>query len=193
MMCTHTLQLAVLVACAASLAACGSSQQGQPVATSASAAAPGPAAPAPGQHYQASISLVGQPEVSADGKDVVVVVRVTNDGTLAFGTQATNEHNVNLGAHAVDAAGRWIVSDLARGTMPEVAPGQAVKATIQLPIAKVIGYSAEILPVEENVAWFDKWGTKPLVVGPFKSCSDPSKGKLCDAQGNPLATAAASP
>jgi hypothetical protein len=189
----HALHLAVMAACVAGLAACGSGQQGQPAATSATAAAPGPAALAPGQHYQASISLVGQPEVSADGQDIIVVVRVTNDGTLAFGTQATNEHNVNLGAHAIDAAGHWIVTNLARGTIPEVAPGQAVKATIQLPVAKVLGHSAEILPVEENVAWFDKWGTKPLVVGPFEACSDPSKGKLCDAQGKPLATATTDP
>lgn len=186
----HALHLAVMVVSAAGLAACGSGQQAQPVAASASA--PGPATPALGQHYQASISLVGQPEVSADGKEVVVTVHVTNTGSGIFGS-TTEPNNVNLGALNVDSTGKVLSYGLPRGHLPQVGPSATVVATTKLPVEQLVGNTVEILPVQEDVAWFDKWGTKPLVVGPFKACSDPSKGKLCDAQGNPLATAAASP
>lgn len=188
----HALHLAVMVGCVAGLAACGSGQQGQPAATSATAEASAPAAPAPGQHYQASISLVGQPELSADGKDILVTVHVTNTGSGTFGSM-TEPNNVNLGTLNVDSADKVLSYGLPRGHLPQVAPGTTVTATIKMPIAQLVGNRAEILPVQENVGWFDKWGTQPLVVGPFEACSDPSRGKVCDGQGNPLATAATNP
>lgn len=188
----HALQLVVMVACAAGLAACGSGQQGQPAANSVTAGSSALAAPASGRHYQASISLVGQPEVSADGKNVVVTVHVTNTGSGTFGS-TTGPNNVNLGALNVDSAGKVLSYGLPRGHLPQVAPGATVVATTKLPVEQLVGNTAEILPVQEGVAWFNKWGTKPLVVGPFEACSDPSKGKLCDAQGKPLATAATDP
>ncbi len=120
-----------------------------------------------------------------------MAVSVTNDGATPFGTQATPIHNVNLGAHAVDATGKVVDNDLARGSMPEVAPGATVKATILLPVNKVLGHSAELLPVAESVGWFDQWGTKPLVVGPFGACSGNATGKVCDASGKPLPVAPA--
>lgn len=179
-----------LVVCALSavaLVGCGGGQpNGQQPAPSPSAQ-PAPSAPSTqAGHYHAELALAGQPEVSADGKSVVVAVNVTNDGSGSFGTQATPDHNVNLGAHSIDATGKVLDNDLARGTMPEVAPGATVKATILLPLDKVLGNRAELLPVEEGVAWFDTWGTKPLIVGPFVACSDASIGKVCDGQGKPL-------
>jgi len=108
---------------------------------------------------------------------------------IPFGTQATAVHNVNLGAHSIDAAGKIMDNDLARGSMPQAAPGATVKATVSLPIDKMLGNRAELLPVAEGVGWFDKWGTKPLVVGPFMACSDASFGRICDAAGIPLTLA----
>lgn len=189
----HVLALASALSVLA-LAACSSSHPGAPAASAGQAVGassthkPAASHPAAAGHLHAELALIGQPAVTNGGKDIVVTVNVTNDGPLPFGTQATDVHNVNLGAHAVDAAGHWIVTNLARGTMPEVQPGQTVKATILLPVAKVLGYSAEILPVEESVAWFNKWGTKSLLVGPFKACSSPSVGKVCSASGKPFPT-----
>lgn len=169
------------------LVACGSSQPGntsaetaktQPAAASASTERAG--------HYHAKLALAGPLAVTADGKDVVVSVNVTNDGPAPFGTQATPVHNVNLGAHSIDVTGKVVDNDLARGSMPEAAPGATVKATILLPMDKVLGYSAELIPVEEGVGWFDQWGTKSLSVGPFKKCSVGQTGPVCDASGNPL-------
>ncbi|GAA0889910.1 hypothetical protein [Rhodanobacter soli] len=50
---------------------------------------------------------------------------------------------------------------------------------------------AQILPVQENVAWFDTWGTKALALGPFDNRANAATGKICDANGKPLPPAAA--
>ena len=170
------------------LAACGSSQSGNTSAETSNNTQPATASASTEQaaRYHAELALAGSPAVTADGKDVVVAVNVTNDGPASFGTQATPTHNVNLGAHAIDATGKVVDNDLARGSMPEVAPGATVKTTILLPVDKVLGHSASLLPVEEGVGWFDTWGTKPLVVGPFVRCSGNVAGKVCDASGKPL-------
>lgn len=174
------------------LAGCGSGQQANTSVTANDAGQAQASAPvAPTGNYHAQLALAGSPAVTADGKDVLVAVSVTNDGATPFGTQATPVHNVNLGAHAVDATGKVVENDLARGTMPEVAPGATVKATILLPVGKVLDHSAELLPVEEGVGWFDQWGTRPLVVGPFEACSNAAAGKVCDASGKPLPVASA--
>ena len=181
------LVLSILSACA--LAGCGSSQPGN---TSAAGNAPQAEASAPVAQtgrYHAELALAGSPTVTADGKNILVAVNVTNDGPVPFGTQAGPVHNVNLGAHAVNATGKVVDNDLARGSMPEVAPSATVKATILLPVDKVLGHSAELLPVEEGVGWFDRWGTKPLVVGPFRACGGDATDKICDASGKPLAVA----
>jgi len=169
------------------LAGCGSSQPGNNSAEgdkAQPAKATGPVAQT--KHYHAELALAGSPAVTPDGKDVLVTVNVTNNGPAPFGTQATATDNVNLGAHSVDTSGRVVDNDLARGTMPEVAPGATVKATILLPVDKMLDRGAQLIPVEEGVAWFNQWGTKPLVVGPFKACSRTSIGNICDASGRPL-------
>lgn len=184
MSCAGKMLPIVLVTSVVLLAACSSGHD--PSVSSAAAASGGDVSSTAGGPFHAELTLAGQPSVSGDGKNIVVVVSVTNDGTSPFGTRATPVHNVNLGAHAIDASGKVVANDLARGSMPEVAPGATVKATILLPVGKVLGYSAELLPVEEGVGWFDQWGTKPLSVGPFKKCSVDQAGTVCDASGNPL-------
>ena len=145
---------------------------------------------ATGQHFQAQLALDGAPKISSDGQSIVVQVNVTNTGSGTFGSETT-PNNVNIGAHSVDAMGKIIDQDLARGHLPQVTQGATATTSILLPLDKVLNKSAEILPVQENVAWFDKWGTKPLIVGPFNSCSGDNVGKVCDASGKPLATATA--
>lgn len=182
---SHVSQVAVVTACVVGLVACGSSSQsGQPVASTSSPSANTSAEA--GHRYQASLALQGQPEVSPDGNDIVVAVRVTNTGTGIFGSE-TKPNAVNLGAHSIDAAGTIMNNDLKHSELPQVAPGATVTTTIKMPAGQLLGKRAEILPVEENVSWFDAWGTKPLVVGPFEACS----GKVCDASGKPLPVAPA--
>ena len=129
--------------------------------------------------------LIGQPAIAADGKEILVKVNVTNDGPTIFGS-FSEPHNVNLGAHSINADGDTVVNDLARGHLPQIAPGKMAGAMILLPISQVLGRRVELLPVEENVAWFDQWGTKPLVIGPFEACASSAIGQVCDVSGKPL-------
>lgn len=140
--------------------------------------------------YGAKLALIGQPAIAPGGEAILVKVNVANDGPTTFGS-SSEPHNVNLGAHGVDAAGDVVINDLARGLLPQIAPGKTAEATILLPLSGLLGRRVELLPVEEDVAWFDQWGTKPLVVGPFKLCANPDIGRVCDASGKPLEVTAA--
>jgi hypothetical protein len=70
----------------------------------------------------------------------------------------------------VDAHGAVVDNDLARAPIPDTAPNSQATVIVQLPIDKLMGKSAQILPVQENVAWFDTWGTKPLCRLPTNQC-----------------------
>lgn len=190
---TSQALLVLSLAAAFALSACNSSQEPNPSGTSSATVQPAPSTSvARAGHYHAALALVGQPAVTADGKSIQVAVNVTNDGTETFGSAAA-PNSVNLGAHTVDASGQIVDNDLARGHLPQITPGATGKVTILLPIALALGHRVELLPVQEGVNWFDAWGTKPLTVGPFDACSDPTAGKVCDASGKPLPTAASTP
>ncbi|MEO9228663.1 MAG: hypothetical protein ABI216_06920 [Devosia sp.] len=179
--------IAIIIASPVGLTACSSGQQSDnQQSSSASLQSTAPNASAIRQHYQATLSLQGEPGISADGKSVVVTVSVANTGTATFGSKTT-PNNVNLAAHSVDATGKIIDNDLARGHLPQIAPGAQAIASILLPIDKVLNKSAELLPVQEGIGWFDAWGTKSLRVGPFNSCSNAIE-KVCDDAGKPLQT-----
>ncbi len=196
----HRIPLAGLaISIALTLAACSSGQDQavsqQPAATgTAATAATAPAAPAApanaltADQVSVQMTLQGAPTLSADGQSIDVAVTLANHGKTVL--SSTGPNPVNLGAHSADANGTVIDNDLARAGLPDIAPGGQATVTIQLPVNKTLGKSAQILPVQENVSWFDAWGTKPLVVGPFNSCATPATSKMCGADGKPLASAA---
>ncbi len=135
------------------------------------------------------LALKGEPALSTDGRNIVVTVSLENDGSIAL--SSSGQMPVNLGAQGVDGSGKIISRDLARASLPDIAPGTTANVTILLPIAATVNHSAQILPVQEGVAWFDTWGTKPVTVGPFTSCSNAADGEVCGADGKPLAASAA--
>lgn len=186
----HTL-IALTIASALALAACSSGQDqatSQQPATKGTAAAPATSKPLTADQVSVQMTLQGEPTVSADGQFIDVTVNLANHGKTTL--SSTGLHPINLGAHSADANGAIVDNDLARAGLPGIAPDNEAKVTIQLPVDKMLGKSAQILPVQEGVAWFDSWGTKPLVVGPFNSCADAANSKVCDADGKPLASAA---
>lgn len=141
--------------------------------------------------FRAELRLQAAPAVTPDEKQILVKVSVTNTGLDIFGIQPL-PNNVHLGAHSVDASGHIIDMDLARGQMPAIKPGATAVAAILLPVDKVLGMCAALLPVQEGVGWFDRWGTKPLIVGPFKACSGVAS-KVCNSADVPLPTVALKP
>lgn len=187
---TRKIFLGLAIASTFGLAACSPDHGTSDQQTTATSGQPATVSSSVEQHYQANLTAQGEPVISADGMNIIVTANVTNTGATAFGS-TTTPNNVNLGAHSVDASGKVIDQDLARGHLPQIAPGTQAMATILLPVDKVLNKSVALLPVQENVGWFDRWGTKALVVGPFVSCSSDSIGKVCDASGKPLAVAVA--
>lgn len=187
----HTLT-ALAITAALGLAACSSGQDQTTADQSAAAgdaSAPTAAKRLTPDQVDVQMTLQGAPVLSADGQFVDVTVSLANHGKTTLAS--TGKYPVNLGAHSMDASGKIVDMDLARASLPGIAPNSQATVTIQLPVDNVVGKSAQILPVQENVAWFDQWGTKPLVVGPFKSCASAADGKVCGADGKPLSSPAA--
>lgn len=177
-----------LAACQSGQPANGSSGQQGSGPSSGSAPGSAPAAVQPTGPFHANLVLVRHPEVTASGKNILVTVAVTNDGTGTFGS-ASGRYGVNLGAHSIDATGKVVDLNLARGHLPQIAPGTTQQASIRISVAGALGHRIELLPVDEGVAWFDKWDNKPLVIGPFNACPSGSSAKVCDAAGQPLPVA----
>lgn len=188
----HTLT-ALVISAVLALAACSSDQNptAGPQATDTATPAAGTAAAKPLTADQVSVqmTLQGAPTISADGEFIDVTVNLANHGTTTLSSTGTNP--VNLGAHSVDVSGKIIDNDLSRASLSNITPNGQATVTIQLPVEKVLSKSAQILPVQEGVAWFDAWGTKPLTVGPFSHCANAPKGNICGEDGTVLATAPA--
>lgn len=189
---TRISLVGLAISIALMLAACSSGQDNTasqtPAVASTSTAAPAPAGDAlTADQVSVQMTLQGEPALSADGQSIDVSVTLANHGKTTL--SSTGPDPVNLGAHSADANGAVVDNDLARAGLPDIAPGGQATVVIQLPVDKTLGKSAQILPVQENVAWFDTWGTKPLVVGPFNNCASAATGKVCGADGKPLASA----
>jgi len=183
---------ALALASALALGACSSNQEGSDQQQKSSSATSMPSPPTAGltaDQVNVKLALQSEPVLSADGQNIAVAVELTNSGKTVLSSSGSNP--VHLGAHSVDANGKIINMDLVHDAIPDIAPGTSIAVTILLPVAGVMDHNAQILPVQEGVAWFDVWGTKPLTVGPFNSCKNASEGKVCGADGKPLATAPA--
>lgn len=178
---------ALAITSALALTACSAGQDSStPAANQAAAASTSPSVvPLTADQVNVQMTLQGAPVVSADAKSIAVTVDLANHGK----TTLSSAGGINLGAHSADVNGKVVDMDLARAPLPDIAPNSQATVTIQLPTDKTLGNSALILPVQEGVDWFDTWGTKPLVVGPFSACANPAVGKVCNADGTPLASA----
>lgn len=190
---SHCIPLTSLAIGIALLNGCSSGQDQnvsqQPSATNAATAAPAATVNSlTADQVSVQMTLQGSPMLSADGQSIDVTVALANHGKTML--SSTGPNPVNLGAHSADTNGTVVDNDLARAGIPDIARDGQATVTIQLPIDKTLGKSAQILPVQENVAWFDTLGVKPLVVGPFNSCASSATGKVCGADGKPLVSAA---
>lgn len=124
------------------------------------------------------LSLVGAPTLSADGTTISAVVDISNRGTATL--SSSGPYPVHLGDHLIDSTGKVITFDLDRFTIPDIAPGSHAAVQVAVSAAQVLGNGnrIEFIPLQEGVAWFDSWGTTPLIIGPYSTC--PTGGDLCN-------------
>jgi hypothetical protein len=91
---------------------------------------------------------------------------VTNTGGAHWiGSHANQPGEVNLGVQALDANGNLLDRDLHRISLvhwpDSIAPGQAVKGSTNLPALPDGAAFLRLVPVAEQVAWFDDLGSIP--------------------------------
>lgn len=127
----------------------------------------------------------GDAVITPDGKSIAVTVDLSNNGQVSLISEG--KYPVHFGAQRLGPNGKADM-DLSRAMIPVIDPGSSAQVTIMLPVDRMLNHSAELLPVQEQVAWFDAWGTKPVVVGPFSECTGSMAGKICGADGKPVPT-----
>jgi len=176
-----------LIACIG-LSACNSGNQentqAPAAATGATNSAAGMNAPLTADEVKVTLQLQNAPQVSADGKSLVATVQFGNAGSAVL--VSAGKYPVSLSAHAADTSGKIVINDLPRAHIPATPPGGHATVDLVLPVSQILGRQIRILPVQEHIAWFDHWGVKPLVIGPFAACAAPDQNKICDANGKPL-------
>lgn len=169
------------------LVACNSAQQQSAPATMADQSNTAAGMSTSLTAEQAKVSLtVGTPTVTADGKSLVVPVTLTNNGGTTL--VSAGKYPVTISGHAIDANGRVVVFDLPRANISATPPGGHATTNLMVPVDQIRGRRIQLFPVQEGVAWFDHWGFKPIVIGPFDNCAAPNQDKLCNTGGTALAS-----
>lgn len=111
---------------------------------------------------RSSIELVDTPKLSGDGRNWLLTVRITNNGSSAIGTDGT--WPVSLGAHLLEKDGKVIENDYLRNFLPMIAPNQSVELDLSLAVDKLNDKTVEFDLVQDGVAWFASNGSHTLRV-----------------------------
>lgn len=111
---------------------------------------------------RSSIELVGTPKLSADGKNWMLTVRITNNGDSAIGTDG--KWPVSLGAHLLEKDGKVIENDYLRNFLPMIGPNQSAELDLSLTADKINDKIVEFDLVQDGVAWFASNGSHTLRV-----------------------------
>ncbi|WP_336807971.1 hypothetical protein [Fulvimonas yonginensis] len=121
-----------------------------------------------------TLRLVAGPTLSADAQAIEATVEITNQGTVTL--TSSGSYPVHLGDHLVDASGKIVTNDLTRAAIPDIPPGGSAAVAIAVPANAVLGTGLRVqyLPVQEGVAWFDRFGTIPVTTGAFATPTAPA-------------------
>jgi hypothetical protein len=132
-------------------------------------------------------SITARSVITASGSPVFlpsksllrIPVEFANKGTLEF--TSSGDRPVNLGIQLLSRNGSVERLDFARVSIPHIAAGSKAIVAVEVPIAELNNRNLLILPVQEGVAWFDKFDVKGLEVGPFYACLDKERPWVCNA------------
>jgi hypothetical protein len=104
--------------------------------------------------------------VSPDGEPVTLTFTITNTGTADWLNRAPGIFGlVRLACHLYDEHGALVNVDHFRTELPAcVAPGETVHMTVTVPVNERRPCSLMFDLVAEGVRWFEKAGSKPVVV-----------------------------
>lgn len=190
----HSTLLAIAVGLA--LTACSQNESEKPAAEPAATEAPATAVPADTstaltkEQVKTTIQQVGTTTYSAVDSTLVVVLRVTNEGTAALPFSGTKPVSVGIVQLIAGAAGEEDKRGAdSRAPLPkDVAPGESVEVTARVPVTFAEGHKVQFELIQEGVAWFGyDFGQPTVVIGPFTTCANAAQS-VCGADGQPVAT-----
>lgn len=149
-----------------------------------SPAAAKPLAPLKADQARSALSMSGDPTFTSDAGTLSIPVELSNLGTVEFTSEGA--HPIYLGVQLLSADGKVERKDFVRARIPNIPAGTQALVNISVPITEINDHSMLILPMQEDVAWFDKFGVKGLTIGPFHTCSNDDHPWICDASGHAL-------
>jgi hypothetical protein len=119
------------------------------------------------QNFAASLMVVEGPGQSRPGTELLFRLRLENSGGKtwsASGSDTTGQGAVQLGAHLLRDDEEEISWDYGRAPLPrDVASSEIVELEFQLEAPATAGrYTVEFDMVEEQRAWFEDYGSRPV-------------------------------
>jgi tRNA (mo5U34)-methyltransferase len=119
------------------------------------------------QNFAASLTVEAGPTRSLPGAELSFRLRLENAGGKtwsASGSDAAGEGAVQLGAHLLRADEEEVSWDYGRAPLPRaVPPGELIDLEIRLQAPAAAGsYLVEFDMVEEQRAWFEDYGSRPI-------------------------------
>jgi hypothetical protein len=133
---------------------------------------------------RSTLSIAGDPTFTPDAGTLRIPVELSNLGTVEFTSEGV--HPIDLGVQLLSTSGKVEKVDFIRTTIPDIAPGGQALVNISVPMTEISDRILLILPIQEGVSWFDHFGVKGLIIGPFHACSNDSRPWMCDASGHAL-------
>jgi hypothetical protein len=147
-------------------------------------AAAKPTPPLNAGQARSALSMSGDPTFTRDAGTLRIPVELSNLGTVEFTSEGA--HPIYLGVQLLSTDGKIEKKDFVRARIPDIAAGTQALVNISVPITEINDRAMLILPMQEDVAWFDKFGVKGLTIGPFHACSNDNHPWICDASGHAL-------
>ncbi len=124
---------------------------------------PQPRPPLPDEGFRAELSVKKSPHVLRAKKQAVVLVRIKNDSPVTWlaRERGGSPHQVSLGNHWLDAAGKTAINDDGRAALVRnLGPGETTELPLVVNAPAATGrYLLEIDMLQEGVSWFGLKGS----------------------------------
>ncbi len=127
------------------------------------------------------LSIVGIPQLSADGSTIDVTLDVANNGTRPL--SANSQYPVQMGYHLIDQAGASTQPEAGVNLPADIPVGGHGTITMHVAAAAVLGTGKKIRfgLLQAGVAWFQDWpGNNTVDAGPYSACPTAGTGNLCN-------------
>jgi YD repeat-containing protein len=127
------------------------------------------------------VSIVGIPQLAADGSTIDVTLDIANNGTRPL--SANSQYPVQMGYHLIDQAGASTQPAAGVNLPADIPVGGHGTITMHVAADAVLGTGKKIRfgLLQAGVAWFQDWpGNNAVDAGPYSACPTAGTGNLCN-------------